>query len=467
MRTRIALYLCMAVFFSGIKVSLSENAPKAKILSLHAFVSMASRNDITFQEILIDELAVTYVKYLSLPIRDWIVSLQGQYETIIEGDDIDGTQGTASLSKLFPYTGTDVTVSYNTAVNQTTEDNISSFDLSLSQSIAENAFGTADRYLKKITGIEEQVAQYQIIEAYEDYLAFIISLYYRWFREYKNLQTAEASHQENLKQLENMIARQKSNIALDVDVNKIRLQVLAKKERVIRISDTFEQVQNRVKQAIGERDKFNYIPEENLPFYKEMPQSFDDEYKQFLHKSRTAHIITLVENKSEIQLDLDANALLPSIAFKLGYEADGSNFNMNDPESLYYAGLSIVLPITDERDRAAHTISQVNRNKALLTSKNTHINLNTDLLNLYSQIEKTRDLIANSQDRIELAESILTDEKRNYSLGQATLNDLIVAVDKLEDNRFRKIDYTVKMKLLVTEWFRLTDQLISSKDIDR
>ena len=91
----------------------------------------------------------------------------------------------------------------------------------------------------------------------------------------------------------------------------------------------------------------------------------------------------------------------------------------------------------------------------------------TDLRNLFNQIEREKKLISIAEEKIKLAESILKDETKNYSYGKVSLNDFIRAVNTVDENRFSMIQHTIQHKVLLTEWLRLTDQLISRKDIKK
>jgi len=95
-----------------------------------------------------------------------------------------------------------------------------------------------------------------------------------------------------------------------------------------------------------------------------------------------------------------------------------------------------------------------------LSSDNIHVRLYTGLLNLNQQIEREKRLISLADEKISLAQSIVDEETKNYSLGRVTLNDLIDEINKLEDNKFSKISHQIQLKKLVIEWLRLTDTLI-------
>jgi hypothetical protein len=82
-------------------------------------------------------------------------------------------------------------------------------------------------------------------------------------------------------------------------------------------------------------------------------------------------------------------------------------------------------------------------------------------MNLFNQIKREQKLIDIAEEKITIAESILRDETRNYSYGKVSLNDFIDAVNRLDENKFNKIAHTIQLKILMTEWMRITDTLVS------
>ena len=164
----------------------TENRSEMRILSLREFIDLSVRKDTEFEKILIDELSLQYEKDLELPAGDLVLEVKGQYDLILDRKR-EEAEGTVSLSKLFPFTGTNLEAEYTTAPSYTSTVNTTGFTFEVSQPIAENAFGKAARLKDKIVGVEIDVARHQIVEAYEDYLATIIVGYYDWYEAYENL----------------------------------------------------------------------------------------------------------------------------------------------------------------------------------------------------------------------------------------------------------------------------------------
>ncbi|MFH1782579.1 MAG: TolC family protein [Candidatus Omnitrophota bacterium] len=458
MRLKIMI-LSSIIFALSLNVRAEEKVNK---ITLEEFIKISCQKDTAFQEVLIDELKLKYEKALAIPAKDLVLEIESKYEFLFDPSEED-VENTVTLTKLFPYIGTEVAAEYSSSVATTTRNVTSDLTLEISQPIARDAFGRNTRLIDKITGIEIDVARYQIAEAYEDYLANVIMLYYDWYSAYENLRTAENSYKENLKLLENIKEREKSKIALPIDVNKITLQALAKRENVITRKNQYEDYLNEVKVALRYGEDIPLEPKESL-LYADLDIDFEKGRETFNLSSRTAKVLKMLEDKSSFEVDEYADELLPSINLLMGYTLEGSSHDI-EKETLAYAGVSLEWPFPDQVDRADYETSKIELRKTKLSSETTHMRLYTDLKNLDNQIQREKELIEVADEKIKLAEAIVKDEKENYSLGRSSLNDLIDEVNKLEDNKFNKITHNIQLRKLTVEWLRLSDTLIKESDI--
>ena len=361
-------------------------------IALGEFIKEVCRQDTVFQEILIDELKLAYEKAIKLPAGDLVVSVESQYDLLFDPDEND-LENTVSLSKLFPYTGTDIEAEYGSSLARTTRRVTSDFSVKVTQPIAENAFGRNTRLLDKITGIEVDVAKHQIVEAYEDYLASLIQLYYDWYSAFENLKTGKASYDENMKLLGNMKEREKNRIALPVDVNKINLQVVAKKEKLISLEEQYAEYLNLVRQAL--RYEGNDILQPRSPsLYADAEIEFERDYERFRALSRTSGVLDLLERKSEAEVSRYADELLPSIDLFAGYSIEGASHDIENSDRMVYLGATLDWPLPGQVEIGNYETSKIDRDKAKLSSQNTHIRLRTSLKNLYIRIVKEKGLIS-------------------------------------------------------------------------
>lgn len=451
----LCLYSATPVFAQN-----EEGGQPTRILTIEEFIKTAVENDTTFEKILIDELTLKYQKTLGLPARDLVLSVKREHEFDLDQETSEPTT-TVSLSKLFPYSGTDISAGYS---RTTGSGDTSDLTVLISQSVARNAFGRGTILQSKIIGMETEVARHQIVEAYEDYLALIIAAYYNWYAAYKNLKIGESSYQQSLKLFENIRKREKSKIALPIDVNKINIQTLAKKESLITVEENYENLLNFIKKTI--RYPGNEVLEPADPFmYDKRKISFDEDYEKFEKESRTYQILKLLEEKGSLEVKKEADDLLPSLNLLLGYTMEGEDIGIKNSEDIVSAGVSLTWPIPNQKERAEYEVAKIEKRKTQLSSENKYEELHTDLKNLSIQIEREKKLISIAEEKIKLAESILKDERENYSYGKVSLNDFIDAVNRVDENKFSLILHSVRLKILITEWFRMTDQLILRKDI--
>ncbi len=457
------LIILFLLFFTVQAWFCSAQESEPKKLPIEEFIRIAAKNDTGFQTILIDQLSLKYRRALRVSARDLVLSIQSQYSVFLDSPD-EGTENTVSLSKLFPYAGTELTAEYSTSLRATTHQVSSEYSLLISQPLAENAFGRATRLLDDIVGFEIDIANHQIIEAYEDYLATLTQRYYDWYSAYENVKTGENSYNENLRLLENIQERQKNSIALPIDVNKIKLQVLAKEENLVSLRNSYTRYLNLIKEALRYEGDQELIPQ--VPaLYEDTKLNFASDYRYFKDFSRTCQVLQLLEEKSSVEVSKAADVLLPSIDLFVGFSVDGAGHDVTPDEKKGYAGLTIELPLPGEVENAEYETAKIAESKTALSNQNIYARLYTDLRNLHDQIEREEKLIAIADDKIKLAEAIVKDEKENYSYGRSSLNDLIDEVNKLEDNKFNKIFHTVQLKKLIVEWLRLTDRLIVREEV--
>jgi len=444
------LFLC----FLGSPVEAKTTYPKP--ISLETFIQKATINDQLFESILVDGLALSYKRALTLPPEDFIVSLKSDYEW--QGSRTQNNpNGSIELSKLFPKRGLELSGDY--AYSDSSGTNTSAVNVSFSQDLAKNAFGRSIQLQDQIVGLEIDIATYQVIESYEAYLAQLMTLYYTWVEQYRSWLLAEASYQENLKLLLSMESRKKNNIAHRTDVNKIRLQNLNKRETLILFRERYQRTLNQIRTAMRESSINKFVPifEENK--IDNLP-SFSSDLATFKKTGRTFMIIRLLENSSALSVDRVADNLLPSLALTGGATLEGDGAGLSNSGGSFSLGIQYDFPLSSPQDQAAYDTAIVAAKKAKLNSQTTYFSLTTRVKNLYLALERQIKLIAIAEENIELAESILIDEAENYSFAKINLNDYIQAVNGVDNARFNKVERVVRYKKLLIEWKSLTDQLV-------
>ena len=438
--------------------------PEAEPLPLKTFVELVTRNDTVFEEILMDTLKIKYRRAIGLPVDDIILSVKATHNYYLDQNRND-PELTMGLSRLFNDSGTKVSLSYDRASSATSTDGDSSLGFLISQPIAENAFGRGTRLLDEIIGIENEVIRYQVIEAYEDYLASLTATYYNWYSAYENMKVGQASYNSYLKLMDNIHERQKQNIALPIDVNKMELLVIGKKENLIALTENYANISNLIKKAIRADETRNIVPI-NPSLEKGHKPDFKNEYQSFAEGSRTYRMLALLEDKGVLNVKKTADDLLPSTNLLLGYKIEGSDWGIDNSDDKAYAGIEIEWPFGDKAGKAKNEIARIEHKKTVLANQNKYEDLKTNLTNLYLQIEREKTLIETADRKVALSESVLVDEAENYSFGKVSLNDYLDAVNRVDENRFNKISHTVQLNKLLVEWLRLTDRLVDESVLE-
>jgi chromosome condensin MukBEF ATPase and DNA-binding subunit MukB len=93
--------------------------------------------------------------------------------------------------------------------------------------------------------------------------------------------------------------------------------------------------------------------------------------------------------------------------------------------------------------------------------------LRADLGELAERLSAQRRAVELARERLALSEAILEAENREYSFGRTDINDLIQALNTLQESRFAAISQAIRLDALRVEWLRLTDRLVTKKDLER
>lgn len=431
-------------------------------LSLETFIKQATKNDSAFESILIDQLTLKHRRDILLPDSDLIMDVKYQYKFNLN-QNTSKPEASVSLSKLFPYNGTQLSLTYNKAASGLTTTDNSNLQFLITQPIAKNAFGRGTQIQDDIIGIENDIRRYQIVEAYEDYLASLTSAYYNWYSAYENYKVGQLSYKSNKKLMRNIRERQRQKIALPLDVNKMQLLLIGKKENLIILKEIYDSYSNLILKAI--RHKGNSL----IPTTPGRPVSkvqFGTDYKNFTENSRTYKALQLLEQQGTMEVKKAADDLLPSTNLLLGYQLDGQEWGIQNQERSYFAGISVRWPIGRSVDKAKQKITKIEHKKTILSNQNKYEDLRVNLKNLHLQIQREQKLMGVANKKIRLAKSILKDEAENYSFGKVSLNDYISAVNRVDENRFSYTEHSVQLNKLLVEWLRLTDQLVNENILE-
>ena len=468
MSIRIIIILISLMLINFFPVFSQEENPeqnKTEVLPLADFIKIVCENS-HFEEILMNELYLQYEETLNIPHGDFILDVTAGYNFQYSEDIKESSHGLSlntSLSKLFAFSGTELTIDYKINPGGIYSENSSKLTLGIEQEIIQNAFGKTNKLKKEIAGMEKQVAKFQILEAYEDFLAALLSLYHNWYISYENVLNARSSLDDSRQLLADTSERAEYNIAKQIDLDKSQLQVLTKTELLLKAEAEYETNLIKIKDTMQTEmaEDVHIIPELYFPEIDE--QKLDEDLSLFMVNSRTYNILEELKEIDDLSKVIAYNDLLPSASLYLNYSMSGEGYIfLSEREHEINFGINFLLPIFNEHDKAAYQISELNIDKSYLAAKNKMQNLNKELLILCLSIKHYIKLIELASLKIQYAESITEGEENNYKKGISDLNDLISAYNTLESNNYTRNNYLIQLNLAYIEWLRITDSLVNN-----
>ena len=298
--------------------------------------------------------------------------------------------------------------------------------------------------------IQDDISRYQITESYEDYYAEIIHLYYNWVRQYQSMILAQSAFNETQKALTSVKNRQLKKIANQTDVCKLQLQLLTKKEALIKIEQDFFETSNQIKQAMNVTENTIEFKPDTTIIADALPNKATilDEF----YNSRSYKLLELFKSQEDVELEqailatmVDLN-LLASITYTT--------------ETVATLGFSWEQYVANKSNRAEKETQALDVKKVNLETMHQESLLVYQLKNIVTQLHYLDERINIAKEKVTLAQFIYKNESENYRLGKIDLNDFIDAVNRKDSTQFDYIDQLITYQQISTEYRRLTDQLI-------
>ena len=457
MRRSICLISAFIIFTIFVLTAAAETGLEKKALTLDSFIKRSCETNPEFRKIIIDRLYLQYEDDLNLDIGEIVADFEAGYFYSLDTDK-KGFDGDITVSRLFPQTATEISASYNTSPG--VSDRSSSVSFNITQNIAENGFGKRYKLEKEAVGYEKELVLYQIAEAYEDYLYSLVILYFDWLNAARALESAGNSYTESKKLFDNVNARKDNSIADQEDVNRSELQLLAKMEDLSSSENSYKKSSIKIFDAAGFSADSAYYPavkgERSFSFSKIKPEDFT-----VSRNSRTFRILELNEKIGIKNSQIIKNSLLPDISLFTEITAAGTDYSMSDDiERSLRLGVSVSDFGKRKKEKAQLEASEIDVEKTKLENSITKKDLDIMLLNYSEDIKTSLKLADIYARKTVLAEKIVKEEQKKFRIGKTDLSSLIDAINTLDLNRRKKLDYETELNMLSAGWLNLNDSLI-------
>lgn len=432
------------------------------VLSMQEYLETAQRKNTEFSRILLDELKIAYSQTLALPLADIVIDASARYGMHLAAPAQEYTDFSVGAVKTFSSTGTQAGAEYVSGLSSSTQQKSSEFEASLSQQIARNAFGRRTRMLTSITGMEMDIARFQVAEAYEEYFAEILKTYYYWFLAHENLATAKKALRENTALYAHIAERKNRHIAHENDMNKAKLQLVSKEEALILAESNYQKYTNQVKKICCIAPHQRVVPL-GLALYDTFDDSFEKLYDVFSNTSRTYKLFDLLERRGVLLTSKLADELFPSISVQLGYHTRTNGYGISHGDEGVFAKVIVEKLWPDSQEKARVEVAKIDQEAARLDALNIRYRMYADLKNLYLEIEHQKELIAKAKEKEVLAGRVAEYESEDYSYGRSTLNDVIQSINAKVASAYDVVEKEVRLRILIVELLRLTDTLVEER----
>jgi outer membrane protein TolC len=432
------------------------------MVTLNRFIESSCRHDTAFQEILIDELRLRYSEVLALPSQDWILTMGGEYGVTLGGGLEPEAQ--VSLDKLFPLRGSAFQAGASSTGSRS-YGRVNELSAVYSVDVLRNAFGRSQRMRAHIAGIESRVARYQILQAYESYLAALVQAYYAWIKAHDEFLAAQASLGESNRLLESIRKKKARHIAYQIDVDKAHLQVVDKEERVRQTGEAFAAATMRAAYSMGEPLDAALIPDTTTGYLRFTAGAEGDLEELAFDSTRTGRIYAELYRRDSLSIARAVDDLLPALSVYagVGLSDEGGVFADNARIS---AGVSMSLPFKKSRETALVEVARIDRQQTMLRGRSVRGTMTMRFAQLRSAIASQKRAVSLAEQRLELAKSILAAEEEDYLYGRTSLNYLIQALNTLQSNRLLIVNSRLELARMRLDALDLLDRLVTETSVD-
>ncbi len=189
---------------------------------------------------------------------------------------------------------------------------------------------------------------------------------------------------------------------------------------------------------------------------------------EIIKKSRTKKIIALTSKTAELSVNKSFNNLFPSAYVSAGYQTEGTGYYLDSNEHKIFAGFSLDLPlITGQKENARYETAKIQNKIQKLGSESSYASLISEIKNLRIKIKAREKISELAREKISAAENVLKEERAFYNRARSSLNDLISAVNGLEQAKFSAISAKITLNKLIVDYLRVTDRLVKENEITR
>jgi len=446
----IIFFLCLSITTHG----------QEKLLTIEQFIDLAQKNDPDFEKIISEKNKIDFLTDQKLPTRQILLNLQSEYGLVTD-NTTRNSKFAASLSKKIIESGTTLTLAQtNTKETNDTEKQTA---IKIGQSLYKDFLGRDTRFQKDTIGLEMEIIKLQILDNYENYIADISKNYLDFTQSYMHLKLAKEIYKETLKLEKNVFEKRQKNIATTTDVNRIKLQVILKKEDMTNREIDFSAQKEKMKRIMG-HDIGEELPQTNIDLTKIFSLDFD---KTILNNNtiRSFKIQQLNEQITSNYHQLSKRNNYPDVNLVASY-----NYNQDKTratktsESEGVIGINVAIPFNNTSGNAEISNEFLKYTQAKIDTRRVSKDIEQKFFEYKKKLTELKTILNLSKEKVHIATSILEDENRRYSYGKIGLEKLIEIKNDFSEYRFKYQTDLINLNKSFLDWLNLKDLLLAKKD---
>ena len=448
-------FVFCASFFIWFHPALSSaSAPERKTMSFASFIELVKKNDPNLAGIMAEKERTAFLTDLGLPAKQLLLQASSEYG-ISSQDNQNTNRNNVVASKNFIETGTEISVGYTKNDLADREEEV--FEVRLRQSLLRNMFGRYTKIQKSALEDEASSLALQTLDAYENYLADLGSLYLDYARAWLNTRLAQTILGETRSLLENVQKMKQNNIASQTDVERAKLQVALRKEDLVSLETELASLEARVAAASNIDGP---VPRPDL-----------NSFQVFLPRAKTAGVklenlrvykIAALNKESAGKRQVLAQKLdTPALSLVAGYNVDeSSRFGTAVNREEKIVGLNFTMPFGNSRNKALLKEASLEKLKSEIAQTGTKRLAKQTFETLRAQLKKARETLELNREKVALSKKVWQGELERYNYGNLPLDRLIEAKNAFSLYRYQLRASSAAYYKLALRWMDFADKFM-------
>ena len=448
----------LPVLLVGLLGAITPAPSEAETITLDDYLKVMQTHDPGYKAILADQEKVDYEKFATELNDQLTLDLTGSVIQELTADT-QTSNNKATVSQFLADSGTTLALDLG---HKALSDSESSTTLGfrIEQSILRNRFGSERGLQKSIAKLESEETRLKMEEAYEAHTSELIMRYLDWYMSYQQLSHAKQNARESKALLTHVQKRFNRKIAIDVDLEIAKLQLLEKQSDVQMQEQKFRSFTSTFEHYQGFSEPQKFTPAKTLPMMKEtLPLDNADE---LVKGSRLANLIKVQSELKSQERELSLEEMRDNANLSLGFKQVQDQNNDPNTRKEITLGFDWTLPTPKslQETKLRHASYELTKTKADHAQQS--IELLDKLSRLKIEITSLKNQIQTAKRGVQLASRVFKRQKQRYEQGLIDFRTLSDAQNRLDRQRFSYITYQVDLAKAHTNWLEATDRLVPS-----